>query len=76
MKIARTFTIDYHLYQELRKKPNQSRIVESSIRRYLNSSEDFSIAEINTIPLLSIVMEREDTPRQIKLLIQDYLTSV
>ena len=76
MKIARTFTIDYHLYQELRKKPNQSRIVESSIRRYLNADEDFSIAEINTIPLLSIVMEREDTPRQIKLLIQDYLTSV
>lgn len=76
MKIARTFTIDYHLYQELRKKPNQSRIVERSIRRYLNADEDFSIAEINTIPLLSIVMEREDTPRQIKLLIQDYLTSV
>lgn len=76
MKIARTFTIDYHLYQELRKKPNQSRIVERSIRRYLNADEDFSVAEINTIPLLSIVMEREDTPRQIKLLIQDYLTSV
>ena len=76
MKIARTFTIDYHLYQELRKKPNQSRIVERSIRRYLNADEDFSIEEINTIPLLSIVMEREDTPRQIKLLIQDYLTSV
>ena len=76
MKIARTFTIDYHLYQELRKKPNQSRIVERSIRRYLNADDDFSVAEINTIPLLSIVMEREDTPRQIKLLIQDYLTSV
>ena len=76
MKIARTFTIDYHLYQELRKKPNQSRIVERSIRRYLNADEDFSVAEVNTIPLLSIVMEREDTPRQIKLLIQDYLTSV
>jgi hypothetical protein len=76
MKIARTFTIDYHLYQELRKKPNQSRIVERSIRRYLNADEDFSVAEINTIPLLSIVMEREDTPRQIKLLIKDYLTSV
>ena len=76
MKIARTFTIDYYLYQELRKKPNQSRIVERSIRRYLNADEDFSVAEINTIPLLSIVMEREDTPRQIKLLIQDYLTSV
>ncbi len=76
MKIARTFTIDYHLYQELRKKPNQSRIVESSIKRYLNGDEDYSISEIETIPLLSIVLERGDTPNYIKVLIREYLTSV
>lgn len=75
MKIARTFTIDYHLYQELRKKPNQSRIVESSIRRYLNASEDFSLAEISTKRLLAVLHSREDTPRQIYLLIDDELTS-
>ena len=56
LKIARTFTIDYHLYQELRKKPNQSRIVERSIRRYLNADEDFDVTEISTIRLMHILL--------------------
>ena len=60
MKIARTFTIDYHLYQELRKKPNQSRIVESSIRRYLNADEDYSISEVSTKRLLAVLYQRKD----------------
>ncbi len=60
MKIARTFTIDYHLYQELRKKPNQSRIVETSIRRYLNADEDYSVSEISSKRLLAVLSQRGD----------------
>ena len=75
MKIARTFTIDYHLYQELRKKPNQSRIVESSIRRYLNSSEDFDVTELDTKRIMTILHNREDCPKHLKILILDILTS-
>ena len=75
MKIARTFTIDYHLYQELRKKPNQSRIVESSIRRYLNASEDFDLEGIPTRQLMAALRAREDCPRHIKVIIFDQLTS-
>lgn len=75
MKIARTFTIDYHLYQELRKKPNQSRIVESSIRRYLSGDENFSVSEISTRQLMGVLHARKDTPNHIKILIDDYLTS-
>lgn len=75
MKIARTFTIDYHLYQELRKKPNQSRIVERSIRRYLNASNDFTREDISTTNLLSELRLRDDCPEAIKILIQAHLTS-
>lgn len=75
MKIARTFTIDYHLYQELRKKPNQSRIVESSIRRYLNGDNDFDIKDVSTMRLLAVLLQRDDCPYHIKVLIQDHLTS-
>ena len=66
MKIARTFTIDYHLYQELRKKPNQSRIVERSIRRYLNADEDYSIAEIPTKQLMAALHARDDIPSHLR----------
>jgi len=75
VKIARTFTIDYHLYQELRKKPNQSRIVERSIRRYLSQSDEFNRSDISTMNLLSELRMRNDCPKAIKVLIQDYLTS-
>ena len=75
MKIARTFTIDYHLYQELRKKPNQSRIVERAVRAYLNGSEEYSVAELPIRNLMAALHAREDTPNAIKLLIHDYLTS-
>ena len=75
MKIARTFTIDYHLYQELRKKPNQSRIVEASIRRYLNASDNFTREDLSTLALMSELRMRNDCPEAIKLLIQHHLTS-
>ena len=69
MKIARTFTIDYHLYQELRKKPNQSRIVENSIKRYLAADVDFDINEFSTLRLLHVLYNRDDCPKEIKALI-------
>lgn len=73
MKIARTFTIDYHLYQELRKKPNQSRIVESSIRRHLNGDNDFDIKDVSTMRLYAVLLAREDVPKHLQLLIREEL---
>lgn len=75
MKIARTFTIDYHLYQKLRQKPNQSRIVERAVKQYLNQADEYDYTHIATTRLLSELRLREDCPKHIKLLIQDYLTS-
>ena len=70
MKIARTFTIDYDLYQVLRRKPNQSRIVESCIRRYLNGEEDFDINEYETRRLMHVLLNRPDCPQEIKAIIR------
>ena len=70
VKIARTFTIDYHLYQELRKKPNQSRIVERSIRAYLAGDEDFDINEYSTLRLMHILGVRDDTPKEVKAILR------
>jgi len=75
MKIARTFTIDYDLYKELRKKPNQSRIVESSIRRYLNGDEDYSLDEISTKQLMAALSVRPDCNDEIRVLLHYLLTS-
>ena len=73
MKIARTFTIDYHLYQELRKRPNQSRIVETAVRRYLHADEDFSLSEVSTRQILASLIYRDNVPKAIKVLIADFL---
>jgi len=75
MKIARTFTIDYNLYQELRKKPNQSRIVERSIRRYLAADEDYSISEISTMRLMAALHARDDCSELLKLQLHHLITS-
>ena len=75
MKIARTFTIDYNLAVELQKKPNQSRIVERSIRRYLSADEDFSLEEISTRQLMAALQQRDDCVQHIKVILWDQLTS-
>lgn len=75
MKIARTFTIDYNLAVELQKKPNQSRIVERSIKRYLAADEDYSLSEISTKQLMAALYARDDCNEQIQVLLHHLLTS-
>lgn len=70
MKIARTFTIDYHLYQELRKKPNQSRIVERAVRKHLNNESELTLQDFKTINMIAALRFREDCPEAIKVLCQ------
>ena len=70
MKIARTFTIDYHLYQELRKKLNQSRIVERAVRKHLNNESELTLQDFKTINMIAALRFREDCPEAIKVLCQ------
>lgn len=60
MKIARTWTIDYDLYLQLKKKHNQSSIVNKSIRRYLSNNDETDIADIETLRLLAALHAREE----------------
>ena len=39
MRINRTFSIDYELVMELKKKHNQSEIVNRAVRKYLDDSD-------------------------------------
>lgn len=61
MKINRTFSIDYQIAKELKEKPNQSAIVEAAVERYLRADEDFSISEVSTKRLMSVLYYRKDT---------------
>lgn len=45
MRINRTFSIDYELARELRKKVNQSETVCRALRKYLDNSERPEVTE-------------------------------
>ena len=45
MRINRTFSIDYELARELRKKVNQSETVNRAVRKYLDDSERPEVTE-------------------------------
>lgn len=75
MKIARTYTMDYDLAQKLKRKPNQSKIVNKAVRRYLSHEENITIDIYPTKQLLAAARERDDCPKHLKLLIMDFLTS-
>ena len=75
MKINRTFCIDYDLAQKLRNKPNQSKIVCKAVRRYLDNVNTTDERDISTVRLLAEARFRDDCPKSIKVLIEDYLHS-
>lgn len=66
MKINRTFSIDYQIAKELKEKHNQSAIVEAAVKRYLQADEDFSIGEVSSQRLMSVLYYRKDTPAILK----------
>tara|TARA_Y100000004_G_scaffold146083_1_gene166839 strand:- start:1506 stop:1742 length:237 start_codon:yes stop_codon:yes gene_type:complete len=67
MKINRTFSIDYTLARRLKdEKHNQSAIVEAAVQRYLDADEDFSIGEVSTQRIMSVLYYRKDTPQVLK----------
>lgn len=73
MKINRTFSIDYQIAKELKEKKNQSAIVEAAVLRYLQADEDFSIGEVSSQRLMSVLYYRNDTPAVLKAVLKVYL---
>ena len=74
MKINRTFSIDYQIAKELKEKRNQSAIVEAAVKRYLEADEDFSIGEVSSQRLMSVLYYRSDTPEVLKAVLKVILT--
>ena len=74
MKINRTFSIDYQIAKELKEKRNQSAIVEAAVKRYLEADEDFSIGEVSSQRLMSVLYYRSDTPAVLKAVLKVILT--
>jgi len=75
MKINRTFSIDYDLAQKLRNKPNQSKIVCKSVRRFLANISECDERDISSLRLMLELKQRADVPDAVKLLIQHHLHS-
>ena len=60
MRVARTFTIDIDVVQELRRKQNQSETVNRALRKYLSSDEDFQLKDVPIARLLASLQGRFD----------------
>jgi metal-responsive CopG/Arc/MetJ family transcriptional regulator len=60
MRIARTFTIDIDLAQELRRKVNQSETVNRALRKYLAENEGFDLRDVTIFELLGALQSRFD----------------
>ena len=58
MKVNRTYSMDYDLVIQLAKKVNQSQEVCRAVRKHLNGSEDFSLADIPILQLLGALQSR------------------
>jgi len=50
VRITRSFTLDYHVCQELKKQKNQSRFVESAVRAKLMAMDLIKAKEYNCVP--------------------------
>jgi len=60
MRIARTFTIDIDLAQELRRKVNQSETVNRALRKYMSSDDEFDLRDVTIRKLLAVLQSRFD----------------
>lgn len=60
MRVARTFTIDIDVVQELRRKQNQSETVNRALRKYLSSDDEFQLRDVSLRALLATLQTRFD----------------
>ena len=56
MRINRTFSIDYELARELKKKHNQSETVCRALRKYLEGDHNSSIGDATTRQLMAALL--------------------
>jgi len=74
MKVSRLYTLDVNTVELLKRKKNKSKIVNRAIRMYLQDHEAFSLDDIPTKNLMVSLVNRDDVPDHIQLLIKSHLT--
>jgi hypothetical protein len=60
MRVARTFTIDIEVAQELRRKVNQSETVNRALRKYMSDDDGFDFTDVTIRKLLAVLQSRFD----------------
>ena len=73
MNINRTFSIPVASAMKLKAERNQSRTVAKAVSKYLNEKEGFSVGDVETRVILSLLTSRGDLPEHIRVIIQQYL---
>ena len=58
MRVARTFTLDIDVVQELRRKQNQSETVNRALRKYLKDDDEFDFTDVTIRKLLAVLQTR------------------
>lgn len=66
VKINRTFSIEMGLYEELRKRSNQSATVCAALRGWFFDHHEI-VSEMSTRRLMAILNNRKDVSRNVKL---------
>jgi len=74
MKVNRCYTMELKTLELLARKKNKSLIVNLAVRQYMKDELQFSLADIPTKNLLVALVNRDDVPEHIQLLIQSHLT--
>ena len=73
MKINRTFSIPVPIALKLKTSRNQSALVARAISLYMSESETYSVSDLQTTQLMRVLVQRQDCPKHIRLLLNDAL---
>jgi len=74
MRINRTFSLDFEIATELKKKHNQSETVNRALKKYLHYDHAPIINESTTRQLMAALLAREDIDETMKALLLQILT--
>jgi phage-related protein len=75
MRINRTFSLPVPLVIKLKTQRNQSAVVERAVSKYLNEKDEFSLMDIPTKQLLSVLTNRDDLSPIVRATIQAQLST-
>lgn len=76
MNINRTFSLPVATAMKLKGERNQSRTVTRAVNKYLDEKEEYSPSDLPTRQIMLVLRLREDCPKAIRVLIDDYFDTI